>query len=79
MSCWADFILLDILFSASSLFDVSMQDSRLGLVVFREYPSFFIIFPFYPPHYTGSLRFVRELGFDIIIISFCSLGICARA
>lgn len=43
-----------------------MQDSRLGSVVFCEYPSFFITFPFYSPYYAGFLRFVRELGFDAL-------------
>ena len=42
----------------------------MGLVVFREYPSLFNIFSFYPPHYTGSLRLVRELGFDALFLHF---------
>ena len=37
-------------------------------------PLFFIIFPFYPPYYTGFLCFVHEHSFDAI-----SLGICVRA
>jgi hypothetical protein len=44
------------------------------IVSFSHY--LFLIFPFYPPYYTSSLRLVREL-----ISSFClgSLGICTSA
>ena len=47
---------------------IFMQEPRLGSVwvVFGEDLYFFIIFPFYPPYYTGSLRFVRELSFDTL-------------
>jgi hypothetical protein len=56
---------------------VSMQDLRLGLVVFGEYPPFFfIIFPFYPPYYTGSLHFCVNSDF---LPCFCNLGICTDA
>ena len=34
-----------------------MQDSRQDLAVFREYFSFFMIYPFYPPYYTGFFAF----------------------
>ena len=30
-------------------------------------PFCFIIFPFYPPYYAGSLRFVRELGLMLYV------------
>lgn len=43
------------------------KEPRFGSVVlcYTLWVSIFVVFPFYPPyHYTGFLRFVRELRFD---------------
>ena len=62
----------------SVCFDVSFQyarpETKFGCLLWV--PSFFIIFPFYPPYYTGSLRFVRELGFDVLFLQFGYLRAC---
>jgi hypothetical protein len=44
---------------------------RLFSVTFCKYLSFIVVFPFYPPYYTGSLRFVRELSFDAFFWGIC--------
>jgi hypothetical protein len=71
---WADLIPLLILFSV--LFDVSLQDSRLGLGVFREHPSFLLhslsIHPITPVLCVSCVN-------SVSMPSCCSLGIYGRA